>query len=327
MVESTVHFPTDINLLWDALRCSLRSIGQLGESYQITDWRQWKYQTKQVKKAFRLTQKIKHSTSKNAAKREGQQEKILAAHRDYIVLASGFLARIEATIANIPKMKKDPAISALHRWIRHGYHQVNLIRRRVLEGEKIPHEDKIFSIFEPYSEWISKGKAGVPVELGLKVCVMESEHGFILHHQVMRHQTDCAIAVEITQATKALYPQLTGCSYDKGFHSPANQTQLPTIIDEVVLPKKGRWSKADKARETAPEFVKKRRHHSAVESGINALEIHGLDRCPDKGLDHFKRYVGLAVVARNLQKLGAILQERALKKLQREEARRRRQAA
>ena len=109
---------------------------------------------------------------------------------------------------------------------------------------------------------------------------------------------------------------MTGCSYDKGFHSPENQQQLPTIIDQVVLPKKGRCSKADEARETAPEFVKKRRQHSAVESGINALEVHGLDRCPDKGLDHFKRYVGLAVVARNLQKLGSILQSQALKRLQ-----------
>jgi len=50
-----------------------------------------------------------------------------------------------------------------------------------------------------------------------------------------------------------------------------------------------------------------------VESGINALEVHGLDRCLDHGLHGFKRYVALAVVARNIQKLGAELQKKTRK--------------
>lgn len=65
------------------------------------------------------------------------------------------------------------------------------------------------------------------------------------------------------------------------------------------------------AVEADPDFIRLRRRHSAVESAINALESHGLDRCPDHGLDGFKRYVALAVVARNIQRLGAILQEQA----------------
>ena len=75
------------------------------------------------------------------------------------------------------------------------------------------------------------------------------------------------------------------------------------------MPKKGRLSEADKARESEPEFVHLRCQHSAVESAINALETHGLDKCPDHGIDGFKRYVALAVVARNIQRLGAVLRE------------------
>ena len=62
-------------------------------------------------------------------------------------------------------------------------------------------------------------------------------------------------------------------------------------------------------REGDPEFVRLRQQHSAVESAINALEVHGLDRCLDHGLDGFRRYVALAVVARNIQRLGAILRQ------------------
>ena len=59
--------------------------------------------------------------------------------------------------------------------------------------------------------------------------------------------------------------------------------------------------------EQAAPFVKARRAHSAVESAINGLEVHGLDVCPDHGIEGFKRYVALAVVARNIHRIGAIV--------------------
>ena len=42
--------------------------------------------------------------------------------------------------------------------------QIDQIKRRVIEGEKIPHTEKVFSLFQPHTEWISKGKAGVKTE-------------------------------------------------------------------------------------------------------------------------------------------------------------------
>ncbi|MCP4997678.1 MAG: ISNCY family transposase, partial [Hyphomicrobiales bacterium] len=163
------------------------------------------------------------------------------------------------------------------------------------------------SIFQPHTEWIVKGKAGVPMELGLRVCVVEDQHGFILHHQVMEKTTDDRIAVSIVQETKARFPELSSVSFDKGFHSRQNQAELANILDLVILPKKGKRSVSDTVREHDPEFIRLRHCHSAVESAINALEVHGLNKCPDHGIDGFKRYVALAVVARNIQKLGAVL--------------------
>jgi len=96
--------------------------------------------------------------------------------------------------------------------------------------------------------------------------------------------------------------------------SPANQTDLKTLIEQVVLPKKGKLSKADQEREYAPEFKPAKKQHSAVESAINALEVHGLDKCLDHGIDAFERYVGLAVLSRNIQKLGTI--KRDMERLQ-----------
>ncbi len=110
----------------------------------------------------------------------------------------------------------------------------------------------------------------------------------------------------VTEAKKR-FPTLNACSFDKGFHSPTNQAELAQQLDQVTLPKKGRLSKERKAAERTEAFVKARRAHSAVESAINALEVHGLDKCPDHGIDGFKRYVALAIVARNMRGIGDIL--------------------
>ena len=136
----------------------------------------------------------------------------------------------------------------------------------------------------------------------------------------MLQQTDDKLAVVMIQETKDRFENLVGSSFDRGFYSPENKSQLAEILDYVVLPKKGRLSVKDKEIEQSEEFVESRRKHSAVESSINALENHGLDRCLDHGLHGFERYVALSVLARNIQILGHLLQQKELKKQKRRKA-------
>jgi hypothetical protein len=191
--------------------------------------------------------------------------------------------------------------------MRHAIRQIDQTKRRVILGETIAHAEKVFSIFEPHTEWVSKGKAGVPVELGVKVCILEDQHQFILHHQVMQQQTDDQVAVSMVTQAKQRFANLNACSFDTGFHSPENQLALNEHLELVALPRKGRLSHTAQAEQQSAAFIKARRAHSAVESAINALEVHGLDRCPDHGIRGFERYVALAVVARNIHRIGAIL--------------------
>ncbi len=143
---------------------------------------------------------------------------------------------------------------------------------------------------------------------------MKDQYGFILHHRVMENETDDKVAVPIIFETKQRFPDFRSCSFDKGFHSPANQKNLSPILDHVFLPRKGRLSKVAKEIEFSNEFREARRKHSAVESSINALGNHGLDKCRLHGIHGFKRYTALAVVARNIQIFGHILQQKELKK-------------
>ncbi|MCP4371126.1 MAG: ISNCY family transposase, partial [Deltaproteobacteria bacterium] len=134
------------------------------------------------------------------------------------------------------------------------------------------------------------------------------QHQFILFHYVMTQGTDDKIAVTMVDHAQRRFPALTQCRFDKGFHSPENQKELAKRLDFVVLPRKGKLSVAQAAHQQCPRFIEARRQHAAVESGINALEVHGLDCCHDYGgISGFKRYVALAVTGRNIQLLGVYL--------------------
>jgi len=310
VVETDVHYPTDINLLWDALRKLIEIIAGLCQEVGITEWRQSAYQLRQFKKLYRQVQRLKHSTSKDPDKRAAKQQDVREAHRTYLEQAEALLVRVRETRVHLV-VSKLPAVlfEEIDLYLSDAERQIDQIRRRVLLGQTIPHAEKVFSIFQRHTEWISKGKAGVPVELGLRVAVVEDQHRFIITHQVMEKTTDDQVAVPLIEAAQACCANISSASFDKGFHSPANQTALAALIPQVVLPKKGKLSQVQREREHDPEFVQLRHQHSAVESAINALEVHGLDRCLDHGTTGFKRYVALAVVARNIQRLGAILRQ------------------
>jgi hypothetical protein len=312
VVETNVHYPTDINLLYDAMRKVIFLTADLSERYGLSDWRQNKYNMNHIKRLMRTAQNRKRCHGKTEEQQEECEKKMKQAHREYIKVAQNYLEKAGITIKMLEKqglreITDSLSIENIHYFVAHAERQINQIDRRVLRGEAIPHHEKVFSIFEPHTEWICKGKAGVPVELGLRVCVMEDQYQFILHHEVMEKQTDDQLAVPMVQKSKERFPNLKITSFDKGFHSGENQKLLSEILNVVALPRKGRLSQQAKAIEASEEFRDARRRHSAVESAINALEVHGLDRCPDHGIDGFKRYIALAVVTRNIHRMGAIL--------------------
>jgi len=312
VLETNVHYPTDINLLSDALRKVITLTAQWCDDLGRTDWRQHAYNVNHVKRLLRSAQNKKRSKATSAARVEQNEALIVTAHQHYLKVAQAYLDKARQTL-NLIEAQGLPDLNALARKLEiekfmvHADRQIDQIHRRVILGEVIAPEEKVFSIFEPHTEWISKGKAGVPVELGVKVCILEDQYQFILRHQVMQKQTDDQVAVAMVTQAQQHFPDLKACSFDKGFHSPANQIALKEHLELVALPRKGRLSQQAQEEESAEAFVKARRAHSAVESAINGLEVHGLDVCPDHGIDGFKRYVALAVLARNIHRIGDIL--------------------
>jgi IS5 family transposase len=293
--------------------------GNLCQEHGLTYWRQWRYHLRKIRTLYRQAQKVTHSTSSNPQKQARRREELMRIHQCYTDLVESYFRDVRGSFVlfRSPDLGTIFALREIDYYIRLGDKLLDLVRRRVINGEKIPHHEKIFSIFEPHTEWICKGKAGVPQELGLRVSIVEDQYGFILHHRVMEQQTDQEVAVELIRETKERFVRLFSCSFDKGFWSPHNKEALAQYLSVVALRKKGRPTQQDAKTEQAEAFKAAQKDHPAVESGINALENHGLDRCVDHGLNGFKRYVALAIVARNVQRLGHLLQGKEYSRLKR----------
>ncbi len=307
VLETNVHFPTDMNLLWDAGRKSIDIIAHIIKgSIEDFGWRKHHDWQKRLKAAY-------HHAAKRTVGAGRHTIRGLNAAMDYLTIADGLSQKIKSSRDLFSKMASDnhtalTRCSELDYYEKHLDKHIDLVRRRLILSEDIPHAEKIFSLFEPHTEWIKKGKAGNKVELGVKIAIATDQHGFVLGHRIMIKEQDVDVAVPFVRELASKY-NINSVSFDKGFWSPSNYKAICEIIPQVIMPKKGKLNKSEYEREHTRQFKALRNYHAAVESDINCLEHHGLNRCPDKGLTNFKEYTSLGILAYNLHKLGNILFE------------------
>ncbi len=107
---------------------------------------------------------------------------------EYLLVCRVLVERAETSLLALKAMPwvDEAVIWQIADSLAHACRQMDQVERRLLKSGTIPpQEEKVFSFFEEHTRWISKGKAGCPVELGVPVCLMEDQYEFILHHRVM----------------------------------------------------------------------------------------------------------------------------------------------
>lgn len=315
VVETNVHFPTDLNLLYDSLRKTLCCIAkQLPINPAIAKgWRKIKAIQKQTKSIYRSCSWYVFKGKKEDVKKQ--------AVKQYLAHANTILNRANHLLSGCPN-------DELQHYTNYISLFIGQVERRLLNGEIIPSEEKVYSIFEPHTEWISKGKRNP--ELGNTVLITSNQYHLIMDYKIMFKEKDSSQIEPLLERLKTNYPneRIGSISTDKGFYSKDNFAHcIKAGIEKVVMPKKGKLNKNEYEREHEKTFIKLRNKHSGVESNINMLEHHGLNRCVDKGRPNLERYVSLSVLAYNLHIIGNELIKREREKQRKEEARFFKQAA
>jgi transposase, IS5 family len=314
-VERNIHFPTDINLLWDSARKCLDVVGQVNDHYgKLSGWRKDSWWWKILKKLYVLT------ANTHQGKGKDYQQRLQEEVKRYLQKARKLEFKVqEVVVFLVKKVQTDFEVAAILKELTF-YHKmlvkhIDLLERRVIKGQTIPHEEKVFSIFEPQTEWISKGKHHQKVELGHNTLITTDQYHFIVDHEVMVGQTDKAQVIPLARRLSDCFGTgyiLDSISFDRGFYSNLAKLAVGSFFNKVIMPKNTKKTAVQEIEESERTFVAFRKQHAAVESNINELEHAGVNKVPDKGMHGFRRYVALGILAYNLKRLGKLVIEQEI---------------
>lgn len=307
VVETNIHYPTESSLIDDGIRKIIELCVILSRLTAAPGWRQYAHLLKRVKRLARNIGRISSRKGANYQQRlRSEYQKLLSVSRKITKRARELCQEANAC----GDMAVMAAVTELQVFLERTEHVMHTATRRVILGEQVPNEDKLFSIFEPHTQLYKRGKAGEPVQFGRLVIVYEDGAGFITHYHLLpRDVADRDIVVEQTRIVQQrLDGKIQRASFDRGFHSPENQQVLADIIEHPCLPMPGTRQSLKQEHNASVEFRQARQSHPGVESAIGALQSgNGLERCRDRSERGFERYLGLGILGRNLHVLGKLL--------------------
>jgi len=308
VAETNIHYPTESSLIRDGIRKAVGVAVLLAALVGASGWRQHEHLTKKVKKLARQCDRIANK------KGPGYQERLKSPYARLLEEAERILDRAEELEQQARRGRGSEEQTALAEKLAHYRGLTERVcdtaRRRVLEGEQVPNEEKLFSIYEPATQLFKRGKAGEPVQFGHLVFVVEDAVGFVCQYRLLAkgEQERDIVVPEMRGLQKRLRGKIKKASFDRGFHSPDNQEQLAKIVEHVCLPMTGKNKSQRQQEDATEEFHESRQRHPGIESAIGALQSgNGLKRCRDHTHLGFERYVGLGILGRNLHVLGKLL--------------------
>lgn len=308
VVETNIHYPTESSLIGDGVRKILPLCVALAGELGVGGWRQHRHLQKRIKQAVRSISQISASKSPHVkARLPAAYEELLERTQQILQRAKPLLILGETEGFTLPGLV---IAKQLRHWISLVEQVCDTAHRRVVLKEQVPNADKLFSLFETHTQLYRRGKAGVPNQFGRMVLVFEDAAGFISHYHLMdRDAQDADVIVEQMRQTQKLHRgEIERASLDRGFYTPENEEELAKIVSHPCLPAKHPQQFAEQTAKASVEFHRSRQRHPGIESAIGALQSgNGLKRCRDHSELGLARYLGLAVLGRNLHVLGKLL--------------------
>ena len=293
--ETNIHYPTDSSLLWDSFRTLSRLLGNVQKELPSLNLRH-RYHDKKVKKRATFIARNASSKSKRT------QRQVKRRYRE-LIRSVRWIHQVGQEVLE-QALQAGYDVAALGHYLPLVARIIHQAHLRVIEGQTLRPDEKLYSLFEEHTELIQRGKASKPIEFGHKVLVAQTGEKFIHHYRVMPHRIEdkdlLEPAVEAHKELFGRYPDLL--SADKGFYESMQQlVQWEGKIATVSIAKKGRRDQAQYDRETSADFLAGQRFRAGSEGSISVLKrAFKLGRCFFKGFKNYAASVGLAVLCHNL---------------------------
>ncbi len=291
VTESHIHPPTDSSLLWDCVRTLVRVMKKVQEAATAGTVSFVDHSRSAKRAAWDIEFSRKSKKDKLYRKLLGLTQQTLNAAKHII----------EQPMSDNFSMTYQSLVSELQQWILMSEKVISQTHRRVFDGEKVPHSEKVFSIFESHTDIIIKGSRDI--QFGHKLNITTGKSGLVLDIVVEDgNPADSAQLCPMIERQKEVYgrvPRQTAA--DGGYASQENLKKAKEMgVKDVAFNKKRGLNIEDMAKST---WVYKRltKFRAGIEGNISCLKRrYGLKRCIWKGLEHFKSYVWSSTVAYNL---------------------------
>jgi IS5 family transposase len=292
VVETNIHAPTDSSLLFDAVRVLTRLLHAAKEACgsKGIDFKD------HCRRAKRRMLGIQY------ARKERQRK---SCYKDLLKVTRHTLGYSRQAIIWTEAHSIELELFLIAQQLQHycdlTEQVISQTERRVFAGEKVPADEKIFSIFEPHTDIIVKDRRDK--FYGHKICLTGGGSNLILDCVITEgNPADSTLTQTMLDRQKEIYGRYPlKAALDGGFASKANLKDAKTSgVKDVCFAKKRGLKIAEMCRS---EYVynRLRRFRAGVESGISWLKrSFGLWRCTWRGLRSFKSYVWCSIVAANL---------------------------
>jgi IS5 family transposase len=298
VTECNIHWPTDAKLLWDTYRVAARemSYGRELDPFSCP----WRFHVKKIKKLYLYIVRYSKSRNKKRLREVRKQMKTLIVRVEEILeKAENFVLRAERSTG----IKLVGIGAALAEKLSVMRQVAQVARRREFDGEQVPNSDKVFSIFEPHTELIKRGRRGRPVEFGHKVLLTQTKEKFITDYVVLEENcNDSKLLPMVLERHEEMYgSRPESIAADKGF-CPDTETyeELEDEIDYLGVPRN-----TNELGDTKMGIWQQWR--AGIEGSISCLKrAYRMAVCCFRGFKNFASAVGSAVFCHNLTILAKI---------------------
>jgi len=307
-VETNIHWPTDSTLLWDSYRVLARLLERARsvDAGVVGAGRLHPHRAK--REALAITRAAAHK-GRRARSLKRPYERLIGRVEGLLDwaarVAHGLVDGIESQRYGAwAHAQAEGLVEELAHFHALGERVVDQARRRVVQGESVPNDEKLFSLFEPHTELLKRGKAGKDLEFGHMIQIQQVGEKCITDYEVYdKKPVEPTLLESALAAHRALFGSAPSeLTADKGYYENMETLRaLEQEIEVVSIAKKCPRTQAETEREQDPLFRHAQAFRAGVEGSISFLKrMLRLARCFNKSWEHFVATVGQTVFAHNL---------------------------
>jgi len=292
--ESNIHLPTDWSLMNDSIRVLSRVLTRayedLGVPIKFTN-----HYRASKKKLFKI------NNSRNPNQRRRWNLELIRLCRNTINYSKNALPVLESFEGCrdiTDALRLSGFIGELKKFIPLAEQVLDQAYRRIVLGEKVPVDEKLFSLFETHTYLIAKRQRDVV--LGHKSTITTGKSGLILDVDIHEgNPADATLVEGVIENHKSFYGSAPSRAVFDGCYSSAanrNFAESEGILDVC-------FSKETEEESSCSRVVRKalRNFRAGIEATVSMLKrMFGLTRVMDKGFVSFKKAVKAAVLSYNL---------------------------